>query len=231
MINPYNERGKIMENIQIAIDGPAGAGKSTISKLLAEKLNINYINTGAMYRALTLKCIRENIDVMDQLKVAELCSQTDIDFRDNIIYLDGENVGHLITSKEVNQNVSNVAKIIDVRLSMVEKQRAISSDKSVILDGRDVGTYIFPDTKYKFYLNASADERGKRRYLEMKSRGEDVNLEQITDEIIRRDLIDSSREFAPLVKAEDAIEIDTSHMTIEEVVECLIKKIKELMVK
>lgn len=220
-----------MENIQIAIDGPAGAGKSTISKLLAEKLNINYINTGAMYRALTLKCIRENIDVMDQLKVAELCSQTDIDFRDNIIYLDGENVGHLITSKEVNQNVSNVAKIIDVRLSMVEKQRAISSDKSVILDGRDVGTYIFPDTKYKFYLNASADERGKRRYLEMKSRGEDVNLEQITDEIIRRDLIDSSREFAPLVKAEDAIEIDTSHMTIEEVVECLIKKIKELMVK
>ncbi|WAW15713.1 (d)CMP kinase [Peptostreptococcus equinus] len=220
-----------MNNMQIAIDGPAGAGKSTISKLLADRLNINYINTGAMYRALTLKCLRNNIDINDEKAVADLCKITDIDFRNNIIYLDGENVGHLITSKEVNQNVSNVAKIVDVRLSMVEKQRFISEDKSVILDGRDVGTYIFPNTKYKFYLNASPEERGKRRFLELKYKGENVDLYQITNDIIKRDLIDSSRDFAPLVKAEDAIEIDSSFMTIEEVVDCLEEKIKELMVK
>lgn len=216
-----------MDNIIIAIDGPAGAGKSTISKLVANRLGINYIDTGAMYRALTLKCLENDVDIEDESQVISMCETSDISFEDNVIYLDKRDVSSLIRSQSINKNVSNVAKIEDVRKKMVEKQRLLGLDKDVILDGRDVGTYIFPDTKFKFYLNASPEERGKRRYDEMVLKGENVVLDDIIEDVRKRDEIDSKREFAPLVKAHDALEIDSTDMSIEEVVDFIVSKVDE----
>ena len=207
-----------MENLVIAIDGPAGAGKSTISKLIAKNLGINYIDTGAMYRAITYKCIKEDIDVNDIQRVVDLCSRTDVDFVDNYIYLDGQRLNEEIRTLQVSSRVSDVAKIPQVREFLLEKQREIGKRSDVILDGRDVGTHIFPDTKYKFFLNASAQERGRRRYQELIDKGQSVVLEEIIEDIKKRDYIDSTREVAPLVKADDAIEVDTTYMTIDQVV-------------
>nr|WP_313964170.1 (d)CMP kinase [uncultured Peptostreptococcus sp.] len=207
-----------MENLVIAIDGPAGAGKSTISKLIAKNLGINYIDTGAMYRAITYKCIKEDIDVNDIQRVVDLCSRTDVDFVDNYIYLDGQHLNEEIRTLQVSSRVSDVAKIPQVREFLLEKQREIGKRSDVILDGRDVGTHIFPDAKYKFFLNASAQERGRRRYQELIDKGQSVVLEEIIEDIKKRDYIDSTREVAPLVKADDAIEVDTTSMTIDQVV-------------
>ncbi len=207
-----------MENLVIAIDGPAGAGKSTISKLIAKNLGINYIDTGAMYRAITYKCIKEDIDVNDIQRVVDLCSRTDVDFVDNYIYLDGQRLNEEIRTLQVSSRVSDVAKIPQVREFLMEKQREIGKRSDVILDGRDVGTHIFPDAKYKFFLNASAQERGRRRYQELIDKGQSVALEEIIEDIKKRDYIDSTREVAPLVKADDAIEVDTTSMTIDQVV-------------
>lgn len=207
-----------MENLVIAIDGPAGAGKSTISKLIAKNLGINYIDTGAMYRAITYKCIKEDIDVNDIQRVVDLCSRTDVDFIDNYIYLDGQRLNEEIRTLQVSSRVSDVAKIPQVREFLLEKQREIGKRSDVILDGRDVGTHIFPDAKYKFFLNASAQERGRRRYQELIDKGQSVVLEEIIEYIKKRDYIDSTREVAPLVKADDAIEVDTTSMTIDQVV-------------
>ena len=207
-----------MENLVIAIDGPAGAGKRTISKLIAKNLGINYIDTGAMYRAITYKCIKEDIDVNDIQRVVDLCSRTDVDFIDNYIYLDGQRLNEEIRTLQVSSRVSDVAKIPQVREFLLEKQREIGKRSDVILDGRDVGTHIFPDAKYKFFLNASAQERGRRRYQELIDKGQSVVLEEIIEDIKKRDYIDSTREVAPLVKADDAIEVDTTSMTIDQVV-------------
>ena len=160
-----------MENIIIAVDGPAGAGKSTIAKIIAKRLNINYIDTGAMYRAVTLKCLQNNVDVKDENAVIEMAKKTSIDFRDNNIYLDSKIVNDEIRTLEVSKNVSDVAKIKEVRYLMVDLQREIGKNNAVILDGRDIGSYVFPNADYKFFLVATPEERGKRRYIELKEKG------------------------------------------------------------
>ena len=156
-----------MKNLVIAVDGPAGAGKSTIAKIIAKDLNINYIDTGAMYRAITYKCLSNNIDINNEEAVKEIAKQTDIDFKDNNIYLDGKIVNDEIRTIEVSNNVSNVAKIKEVRYLMVDVQREIGKRNSVILDGRDIGSYVFPNADYKFFLIATPEERGKRRHKEL----------------------------------------------------------------
>ncbi|MFU2418502.1 (d)CMP kinase [Peptacetobacter hiranonis] len=210
----------------IAVDGPAGAGKSTISKLIAKKLNINYIDTGAMYRAVTYKCLSEGVDVKNEEAVIEVAKRTDIDFRDNNIYLDSKVVNEEIRTREVSANVSDVAKIKEVRYLMVDVQREIGTRNDVILDGRDIGSYVFPNADYKFFLVATPEERGRRRYKELCEKGFEGTLEEIIKDIEKRDEIDSNREFAPLKKADDAIEIDTTGLGIDEVVEAVVSKIK-----
>ena len=210
----------------IAVDGPAGAGKSTISKLIAKKLNINYIDTGAMYRAVTYKCLSEGVDVKNEEAVIEVAKRTDIDFRDNNIYLDSKVVNEEIRTREVSANVSDIAKIKEVRYLMVDVQREIGTRNDVILDGRDIGSYVFPNADYKFFLVATPEERGRRRYKELCEKGFEGTLEEIIKDIEKRDEIDSNREFAPLKKADDAIEIDTTGLGIDEVVEAVVSKIK-----
>ena len=215
-----------MKNLVIAVDGPAGAGKSTIAKIIADKLNINYIDTGAMYRAVTYKVLQNNIDTTDEQAIIEVAKASEIDFKDNNIYLDGKILKEEIRTPEVSNNVSNVAQIKEVRYLMVDVQREIGNRSSVILDGRDIGSYVFPNADYKFFLNASPEERGERRYKELVKKGYETTLEEVIKDVIRRDEIDSNREFAPLVKADDAIEIDTTGKSIEEVIKDVISKIK-----
>ncbi len=210
----------------IAVDGPAGAGKSTIAKIIADKLNINYIDTGAMYRAITYKCLINDIDITNEEAVSNLAKETDIDFKDNNIYLDGKILTDEIRTLEVSNNVSNIAKIKEVRYLMVDIQREIGTRSSVILDGRDIGSYVFPNADYKFYLVATPEERGQRRYKELTEKGYDVNLDEIIKEIIKRDEMDSNREFAPLKKTDDVILIDTTSKTIDEVVDDFLAIIK-----
>lgn len=214
-----------MNNLVIAVDGPAGAGKSTIAKIVAERLNINYIDTGAMYRAITYKCLESKVDINNEEEVKKIAKNTNIDFKDNNIYLDGKVINEEIRTMEVSNNVSNVAKIKEVRYLMVDVQREVGKRNSVILDGRDIGSYVFPNAHYKFFLIATPHERGSRRHRELIEKGYEVTLDEIINDIIKRDEIDSNREFAPLVKATDAIEIDTTGKSINEVVELVVSKI------
>ncbi|SHH49959.1 (d)CMP kinase [Tepidibacter thalassicus] len=214
-----------MKNVVIAVDGPAGAGKSTVAKIIAKKLNINYIDTGAMYRAITYKAIKENINIGDEKALIEIAKNTQIDFKENNIYLDGKIVNEEIRTPEVSNNVSKVAQIREIREIMVDLQRKMGQKYSVIMDGRDIGSYVFKNADFKFYLTAGVNERAIRRYKELKEKGYDVKLDDIIKDIEIRDEIDSKREFAPLIKADDAIEIDTSNKNIDEVVEEMMKYI------
>ena len=196
----------------IAIDGPAGAGKSTIAKRVAQELFIEYIDTGSMYRALTLKVLRNRIDPMNKKKVTELLSNTDIDIDNNHIYLDGVNVDDEIRENIISKNATYVATIKEVRDVMVTLQQNLAKKKSVIMDGRDITTVVLPNADFKYFVTASVEVRSKRRYKELLEKGEaNITLEMIMDDIIKRDRNDSSREIAPLKKTSDSLLLDTTN--------------------
>lgn len=212
-----------MRNFAIAIDGPAGSGKSTIAKKLSEILDIDYIDTGAMYRAFALKILKCNININDISSLNKVLNSTIIDFKDNHIFLDGQIVDEEIRKNEISAGASDVAKIFQVREKLVEIQRNISKDRSIIMDGRDIGSVVLPEAEFKFYIIASIEERGKRRYKELIQKGYNVNLNEIIKEIEERDRADSTRKIAPLIKCKDAVEVDTTNKTIDEVISEMLK--------
>lgn len=205
----------------IAIDGPAGSGKSTIAKLVAKDMGLVYLDTGAMYRLVTLKALNEGIlgnDGLNELdKIKKLLDDLNIDIRENGFYLDDADVSEEIRKPVVSENVSDVAAIREVREKMVDLQRKFSESKNVILDGRDIGTVVFPNADLKIFLVADARERAERRYRELIEKGESVEIEEIYENILKRDKIDSTRKESPLKKAKDAVEVDTTSKSIEEV--------------
>ncbi|NLM12357.1 MAG: (d)CMP kinase [Epulopiscium sp.] len=218
-----------MKHFAIAIDGPAGAGKSTIAKMIAKKLNIIYVDTGAMYRAVALYCINRGINCRDKESVEKILDQINIKilYIDNAqrILLNNEDVTDRIRTQEISQGASDVATLQAVRIKMVELQRNLAQNASVVMDGRDIGTHVLPNASLKIFLTASVEERANRRYKELIQNGIDCSLSKIKEEIEVRDKNDSCREFSPLRKAEDAIEIDTTGKTIEEVVNIIISLI------
>ena len=200
----------------IAIDGPAGSGKSTIAKLIAEDLGLVYLDTGAMYRLVTLKALNEGI-LGDFEKIKKMLNNLNIDIKENGFYLDNVDVSDEIRKPVVSENVSDIAAIREVREKMVDLQRKFSESKNVILDGRDIGTVVFPNADVKIFLVADAKERANRRYKELVAKGENVRIEEIYENILKRDEIDSTRKESPLKKADNAIEVDTTSKNIEEV--------------
>ena len=200
----------------IAIDGPAGSGKSTIAKLIAEDLGLVYLDTGAMYRLVTLKALNDGI-LGNLDKTIKMLDDLRIDIKKNGFYLDDTNVSKEIRKPVVSENVSDIAAIREVREKMVDLQRKFSESKNVILDGRDIGTVVFPNADVKIFLIADAKERANRRYRELVAKGENVKIEEIYENILKRDKIDSTRKESPLKKADDAIEVDTTSKNIEEV--------------
>ena len=200
----------------IAIDGPAGSGKSTIAKLIAEDLGLVYLDTGAMYRLVTLKALNDGI-LGNLDKIIKMLDDLRIDIKKNEFYLDDTNVSEEIRKPVVSENVSDIAAIREVREKMVDLQRKFSESKNVILDGRDIGTVVFPNADVKIFLIADAKERANRRYKELIAKGENVKIEEIYENILKRDKIDSTRKESPLKKANDAIEVDTTSKNIEEV--------------
>lgn len=205
-------------NISVAIDGPAGAGKSTIAKIIAKKYNLMYINTGAMYRAVTLVAMNQDISVDNISKLMSLIEDMEMHFENDNLILNGENVQPQLTTPLISNNVSNYAQIPEVRKNLVKLQREMGKQYNVIMDGRDIGTVVLKDAKFKFFLTASPEERANRRYEELKNNGLNVKYDDILSDIIKRDYIDSNREVDPLTKANDAIEIDTTGLDIDGVV-------------
>ena len=220
-----------MSTINIAIDGPAGAGKSTVAKTISKNLGIIYLDTGAMYRAVALKAIRSGLDTKDADALADLVKDIDIRIEYNNgeqrIFLDGVDVSGEIRTPEVSIGASNVAVIPAVRIKLVELQREIAENNNVVMDGRDIGTYVLPEARYKFFVTASLEERAKRRYEELLTKGMiGAVYEDVMQDIAFRDQNDSSRAFAPLSRASDAVEIDTTCMSPEQVADRILSIIK-----
>ena len=210
----------------IAIDGPAGAGKSTIARLAAEKLGFIYVDTGAMYRAMALYFIRKGIASGDEAAVQAACGDIDISIEyqdgEQIVILNGENVNAFIRTEQVSMATSDIARYPAVRAKLLDIQRNLAAVKDIIMDGRDIGTCVLPDAETKVYLTASADERARRRYKEQKERGIACDIEMLKQDIIKRDRQDMDRETSPLKQAEDAVLLDTSDLSIEDAVNAVI---------
>ena len=222
------------KHIQIAIDGPAAAGKSTIAKKTAELLGYTYVDTGAMYRAITYKALSLSIDLEDGEELTRLLKETSIELKPSpagqLVFLDGREVTNEIRSTEVTSNVSVVAAHANLREEMVRRQIEMGKNGQVVMDGRDIGTKVLTNAELKIFMSASVEERAKRRYLENKKRGIETSLEELKEDIARRDKFDSEREASPLVQAEDAIFLDTTSLTIEEVSQKIMQLAKERMV-
>ncbi|SFA73489.1 cytidylate kinase [Lentibacillus halodurans] len=221
------------EQIAIAIDGPAAAGKSTVSKMVAKELSFIYIDTGAMYRAFTYKALRDQISLEDEQKLSELLADTNIELEQGKnqqhVLVDGEDVTHDIRSEEVTNHVSYTAKHPNVRREMVKRQRGLAQKRCVVMDGRDIGTHVIPNAEVKIFLKASVEERARRRYEENLQKGFSTDFEKLKQEIEQRDRIDSKREIAPLIKADDAIELDTTDLSIDEVAASILNEVKKVL--
>lgn len=211
---------------KVAIDGPSGAGKSTIAKAVAKKLGIDYVDTGAMYRAVGYKASSHNVPPEDSEAVKKLLTDTDIDFVNGNIVLDGAVVNDKIRTPEISKAASIYSAIPEVREKLVEIQRGMGARKSVIMDGRDIGTNVFRDAEYKIFLTASAEERAERRFEELTAKGQEVRFDEVLRDIEKRDHDDMTRALNPLRKAEDAVEVDTTGLSIDEVIERVLKEIK-----
>lgn len=210
--------------ITIAIDGPSGSGKSTLAKEVAKRLNITYVDTGAMYRALAYKVKNLNLQTEDEIKC--ILSLTDINYKDGIIYLDGVDVSEFIRSEEISKAASDISKIEFVREYLVNKQREISEKIPVVMEGRDIGTVVLKNAKFKFFLTATLDARANRRYKQLLEKGEKVDFSEVKKDLEKRDYQDSNREHSPLKKADDAILIDNSNLSFEENVNLILEAVK-----
>lgn len=213
----------------IAIDGPAGSGKSTVSKMVAKRLGLLYIDTGAMYRALTLKAIRSGADLEDEGGLVELSRSTDVDlgYKDGkqVVLLDGEDVAALIRTAELTNKVKYIARVPGVRHEMVLMQRRLGEKSGAVMEGRDITTVVFPDADYKFYLDADPEERARRRFKELKESGSPVTFDEIKKDVVARDESDMLRAVGALKVADDAIVIDTTDLSIDGVVDAVMDKI------
>lgn len=215
------------KKIRIALDGPSGAGKSTIAKNIAKELDIDYIDTGAMYRAIAYKLkIVNDVDLENKEELKSILDCTQIDFSKGNTLLDGENVNEKIRTPEASKMASVCSAVTEVREKLVALQRQMGQEKSVVMDGRDIGTNVLKDAEYKFFMTASAEERADRRYKELAAKGQDVTYDEVLADIMQRDHNDTTRALNPLRKAEDAIEIDTTGMNIAEVTAEIISRIK-----
>lgn len=212
--------------IRIAVDGPGGAGKSTVAKAVAARLGIDYVDTGAMYRAIGYKMREEGIGPDDTERLEAMLDDTDIDFADGDIILDGAVVNDKIRTPEISKAASVCSALPQVRAKLVDIQRSMGMKKSVIMDGRDIGSNVLKDAEYKFFLTASAEERADRRYKELTEKGENVSFDEVLADIKERDHRDRTRELNPLVMAEDAVEIDSTDLSIEEVIDRIVKEIE-----
>ena len=216
--------------INIAIDGPAGAGKSSIAKAVAKKLGFIYVDTGALYRAIGVNALKHDISTTDSEKVVALLPETVVELKyidgTQCVFLNGEDVSETIRLPEASMAASNVSAIPEVRTFLLDLQRDMAKKNNVIMDGRDIGTVILPDAEYKFFLTATAEVRADRRFKELKEKGIEVDYKQLLDEIIQRDYNDSHRATAPLKQAEDAILVDSSEMTLEESINAILSYIK-----
>lgn len=211
----------------VAIDGPAGAGKSTIAKAVAKELNLIYVDTGAMYRAVALYMLREGVDLADREKVIGKCPEADVTIRYQdgiqVVFLNGENVNAFLRTEEVGEAASVISPVPQVRKNMVALQKSLAAESDCIMDGRDIGTCVLPDAQLKIYLTAGSDVRARRRYDELTAKGESCNLDKIKSDIEERDYRDMHREESPLRQAEDAVIVDTSDMSVEEAIASVIK--------
>ncbi len=215
------------EIIKIAIDGPGGAGKSTIAKIVAKELEIDYIDTGAMYRAIGYKVKKTGVDIEDMIALQAMLDETDIDFNQGNIILDGTIVNKEIRTPDMSLMASKVAALGIVREKLVALQRAMGKTKSIIMDGRDIGSNVLTDAEFKFFMTASAEERADRRYKELIEKGEEVTFDDVLNDIKQRDYNDTHRKLNPLKAADDAIMLDTTGMSIEEVVNNILRKVKK----
>ncbi|MFC9539583.1 (d)CMP kinase [Lysinibacillus sp. NPDC056959] len=221
------------KNIQIAIDGPAGAGKSTIAKIVAEALEFTYIDTGAMYRAVTYKAKQQNIHLDDEIKLAEMLASSTIDLKPSsqgqLVFLDGKNVSAEIRSNEVTSSVSQVAAHAKIRELLVKQQQKLAANGGVVMDGRDIATHVLKNAELKIFMSATVEERARRRFIDNQKRGIESTVEKLQEEIALRDKMDSEREASPLIQAEDAIFLDTTALSIDDAAQAILKLAQEKM--